>query len=222
MPLASSVVVDGLSEHRKPYNGTMNSIRHSPILRAAASLALVAVCISLLLALRDLEPPPGERSVALHGAFDVTGHLLTAVVIAIGVRALRLPVPAWSILAGGVVLDVGHLLTWLDIASRLEGSSRNGSHSLFIVAVLAIIGFLDRRRANIWLGVAMGASSHLLRDMGTGTVPLIWPITDDVYGTLFNRYLAVLGGVAVAMIGSGALLSVHARSTSDDRVNSDA
>ena len=189
----------------------MNAIRQSPLLRAAASITLIAICIALLIGLRELEPPPGQRSVALHGAFDVTGHLLTAFIIAIGVRALRLPVPMWSILIGGIVLDLGHVLTDLDIVESLQGSSRNGSHSLFVVAILAIIGFLDRRHAHIWLGVAMGASSHLWRDMGTGTVALMWPITETVYGTLFNRYLAVLAGIPLAMIGSATLLEIHER-----------
>jgi membrane-bound metal-dependent hydrolase YbcI (DUF457 family) len=111
------------------------------------------------------------------------------------------------------VLDFGHFLTYMDYADRLQGSSRNGSHSLAVVAVLALIGLADRRHAHIWLGIAMGATSHLWRDMGTGTVPLIWPLTESVYGTTFNRYLAVLGGISMAMIGSATLLSVHAQST---------
>src|SRR5690606_16686441 len=68
-----------------------------------------------------------------------------------------------------------------------------------------------RRHAHIWLGVAMGAYSHLWRDMGTGTVALVWPITETVYGTPFNRYLALLTGIALAMVGSAALLDPPAR-----------
>lgn len=191
---------------------SMNAIRQSPLLRAAASITLIAICIALLIGLRELEPAPTDRTLALHGAFDVSGHLITALVIGIGVRALRLPVPLWSILVGGVVLDVGHVLTDLDLLERLQGSSRNGSHSLLVVAILAVVGFVDRRHADIWLGIAMGASSHLWRDMGTGTVALLWPLTERVYGTLFNRYLAVLGGIVIAMIGSATLLSLHAQS----------
>lgn len=194
----------------------MNAIRQSPLLRAAASITLIAIAIAILIGLRELEPPPGDRSVALHGAFDATGHLITAMVVGIGVRAMRLPVPFWSILAGGIVLDLGHVLTWLDLAESLQGSSRNGSHSLFVVAILALVGFIDRRHAHIWLGVAMGASSHLWRDMGTGTVALVWPITETVYGTLFNRYLAVLTGIAIAMVGSAALLDLHARAAGNE------
>lgn len=191
----------------------MDTLRHSPLLRSTAYIALIAICLAGIIALRRFEPEGAE--LRLHGAFDVTGHLLTALIAAIAVRSLRLPVPMWAILLGGVVLDFGHTLNWMGYTNALEGSTRNGSHSLFVVAVLACLGFLDRKRANIWLGIAMGATSHLWRDMGTGTVALIWPITETVYGTLFNRYLAVLGGVAIAMIGSSALLGVY--TVSNDR-----
>jgi membrane-bound metal-dependent hydrolase YbcI (DUF457 family) len=185
----------------------MEMIRRSPLLRSSLYLAAVALCLAGIVAVRIFEPD--NAALRLHGAMDVTGHLLTALVAAIGVRSLRLPIPLWAILLGGVVLDLGHGLNWLGYTNALEGSSRNGSHSLFVVAVLACLGFLDRRRANIWLGIAIGATSHLWRDMGTGTVALMWPITDTVYGTLYTRYLAVLAGMAIAMIGSSALLSVY-------------
>lgn len=192
----------------------METLRRSPLMRSTAYIALVVVCLAGLVLIRELEPRGAE--LRIHGAFDVAGHLITALIAAIGVRALRLPVPMWAILFGGVVLDLGHTLNWMGYTNALEGSSRNGSHSLFVVAVLACLGFLDRKRANMWLGIAIGATSHLWRDMGTGTVALMWPITDTVYGTLFNRYLAVLAGMALAMIGSSALLGVYTQSHPDE------
>lgn len=188
----------------------METIQRSPLLRAAVLLTAIALCLGAIILLRELEP--NDAVLSVHGAFDVTGHLLTALIAAIGVRALRLPVPAWAILVGGVVLDFGHILGFLGYVNALEGSTRNGSHSLFIVALLATFGFLDRRHANIWLGIAIGATSHLWRDMGTGTVALLWPLRDTVYGTSFSRYVAVLAGMALAMIGSSALLGVQAQS----------
>jgi len=172
-------------------------------------MVLTGVCIVGILTIRAIEPD--DATLRLHGALDVAGHLLTALAAWAGIRALRIPVPVWSVLIGGVVLDLGHILGFLGYVNSLEGSSRNGSHSLFIVAILACIGFIDRRRAHIWLGIAMGATSHLWRDMGTGTVALLWPLTETVYGTLFSRYVAVLAGVAIAMIGSAALLGTAAR-----------
>lgn len=181
-------------------------------------LAAIAVCLAAIYALRVTEPD--DPTLRLHGAMDVAGHLLTASIIGIGVLALRLPVPLWSILLGGVVLDLGHGLGWLGYVNALEGSSRNGSHSLSIVAILACIGFADRRRAHIWLGIAMGATSHLWRDMGTGTVALMWPFSDTVYGTLFSRYVAVLAGMSLAMIGSATLLAVHDTANGEEQKQS--
>lgn len=189
----------------------MTTLLRSPILRALASLTAIAVLIVVLWLLERYEPP--GASLELHGAMDMTGHVITALIAAIGVRALRLPVPMWTIMLGGTVLDLGHAPGFFGYANALEGSTRNGSHSLFVVALLAVIGFIDRRHANAWLGLAMGATSHLWRDMGTGTVALMWPITETVYGTLFTRYLAVLAGISLAMIGSATLLTVHGQAT---------
>lgn len=184
------------------------------MLRFFACLVTIGLCIIGLLFLPKLEPD--HTSLTTHALYDEVGHLLTAVVAAIGVWSLRLPVPIWSILLGGVLLDTGHILSMSGLVNELEGSSRNGSHSLAVVVLLACLGFLDRRRANVWLGITIGAVSHLWRDMGTGTVPLMWPVTETVYGTLYTRYLAGLAGMAIAMVGASALLDVHAQTADTD------
>lgn len=188
----------------------MDRLRRSPLLRTLAYLTAIALCVGGLLILRKLEP--SNETLTLHGMYDETGHLLTALVVAIGVRALRLPVPVWSVLVGGMVLDLGHVPQMMGYIGSLEGSTRNGSHSLAVVVVLACLGFIDRRRANIYLGIAIGAVSHLWRDMGTGTVALMWPITETVYGTLYTRYIAGLIGMAMAMVGSAGLLGAYSQS----------
>jgi membrane-bound metal-dependent hydrolase YbcI (DUF457 family) len=95
---------------------------------------------------------------------------------------------------------------------------------VFAVILLALIGFLDRRHANVWLGITLGAISHLWRDMGTGLVPLAWPLTDQVWGTSFTRYMVGLIGVALAIVGSAALLDTwaHANRPLDLRENQES
>lgn len=95
------------------------------------------------------------------------------------------------------------------VAARDSGVRRNGSHSLVVVMVIALIGFVDQRHANLWLGIAIGALSHLWRDLGTGTVPLLWPVMDVVWDVSYRRYLAIILGAGIALIGSGMLLSFH-------------
>lgn len=183
-------------------------------LRFLVSLAGTGAAWVVIAVLRLAEPGPDERSLAIHGVYDEIGHSLTALMIGLGLWSIRLPIPVWSVLLGGVVLDTGHILNWIDLAEPIAGSSRNGSHSVFIVILLAMIGFLDRRHANAWLGITLGAITHLWRDMGTGFVPLAWPITEQVWGTSFTRYMVGLIGVSLAMIGSGMLLAVWQREKS--------
>jgi membrane-bound metal-dependent hydrolase YbcI (DUF457 family) len=201
---------DTLATFNRHFGVDMDALRHLPIIRSLAYFLAIGACPGGIVAIHWLEP--ADETLTLHGVYDELGHALTALVAAIGVRALRLPVPSWSILVGGMILDLGHVPQMIGYASALEGSTRNGTHSLAVVALLACLGFLDRRHANVWLGIAIGATSHLWRDMGTGTVPLMWPLRETVYGTLYTRYLAVLSGMALAMVGSAALLGIHAES----------
>lgn len=196
----------------------MTFLNRSPLLRTGIYVTAIGVCVLALLVLPDLEPD--HTTLTMHGLYDWIGHGITALIVAIGVRAMRLPIPVWSILVGGIIIDVGHIPQMMGHIGALEGSTRNGSHSLAVVATLAMLGFLDRRRAHIWLGIAMGAVSHLWRDMGTGTVALMWPITDTVYGTTYNRHLAVLAGIAIAMVGTAGLLDAYRQSITKDNSSS--
>ncbi len=130
-----------------------------------------------------------------------------------GLKPMRLPIPIWWVIVGGVILDISHVMVQLDRTEPVTGSTRNGSHSIAAVILIALFGFIDRRHANIWLGITIGALSHLWRDMGTGLVPLAWPILDDLWGTSFTRYVVGLIGLTLAMIGSGALLATHEAAT---------
>jgi len=39
--------------------------------------------------------------------------------------------------------------------------------------------------------------------MGTGTVPLTWPFSVDVWSITFSAYIAILLGIALAIITFG-------------------
>lgn len=157
---------------------------------------------------------PSDEGLLIHGIMDEAGHLMTALMLALGLRSMRLPVPVWSVLAGGVVLDVGHIFSMMDVIEPVTGSTRSGTHSVFVVTILALVGFIDQRHANVWLGITIGALSHLWRDMGTGLVPLAWPfVTDQLWGTSFSRYMVGILGLSAAMIGSGLLLDIYHANT---------
>jgi membrane-bound metal-dependent hydrolase YbcI (DUF457 family) len=178
---------------------------------AAVYLVVACACAVLILLIRQWDAQPDTESVTTHGPLDAAGHLLTGLMIGVGVLALRLPIPLWTILLGSIAPDIGHLLNHYDILATVTGSSRTGTHSALALIVVASVGFIDRKRANVWLGIAVGGLTHLWRDMGTGTVPLLWPFDLTVDGTTYSRYMIALIGGTVAMIGSGLLLDVYRR-----------
>ena len=173
------------------------------------SLSVVIASTIGILIIRHLDAQPGTETIATHGALDAAGHLLTGLMIGMGIRGLRLPIPPWTVVLGSLAPDIGHALSHYEILSVVTGSSRTGTHSAFALILIASVGFIDRRRANLWLGLAIGGITHLWRDMGTGTVPLLWPFDLTVDGTTFSRYMIALVGGALAMVGSGMLLDTY-------------
>jgi hypothetical protein len=182
-------------------------------LKGLGYLVVSGFCWIGIAVLRMVEP--ADEGLLIHGIVDEAGHLMTALMLAVGLRSMRLPVPIWSVLTGGVVLDIGHLFSMMDVLEPVTGSTRSGTQSVFVVGILALVGFIDQRHANVWLGITIGALSHLWRDMGTGLVPLAWPfVTDQLWGTSFTRYMVGTLGLSAATIGSGLLLDIYYERTS--------
>lgn len=102
----------------------MTRLNRSPILDSLESLGRIAFRLLVLGILRVAEPGPDDRTLAVHGAIDGLAHVLTALVAAVGVRARRLPVPVWSVLVGGLVLDAGRLTNLLDTESGYTVGNR--------------------------------------------------------------------------------------------------
>lgn len=149
----------------------------------------------------------------VHGLRDETGHLLTAYVWALGLMALRLPLRLGLVVLGGIVIDIDHVLQLLDIVDAAPGSSRPVSHSLMPVMILFILASVDRRRVWVWMSVAVGFTSHLARDMATGTVPLLWPLPVEPVSIRYRVYAGTL--VACAMIAFGTALVNRRRMWND-------
>lgn len=91
--------------------------------------------------------------------------------IALGLVARKLSIPIWSVLVGGVKLDLGRLTNLLDLTESVAGSSCGGSHSLFDGVLLMMVGVLHRGHANVRLGIVFDALSRLGHNVGTGMVP---------------------------------------------------
>ncbi len=174
------------------------------------SLVIIAASFWLIIVLRLRWG--GHEELPKHAAYDVSAHLLTALVIAVALRTAHVPVPVWAVLIGGILPDVGQFTTIIGITHAIDGSSRNGTHSLLAVLVVASIALIDRRHARVWIGIVVGMITHLLRDLGTGTVPLGWPFSLHVWSIAFSAYIAILVGAALAILAIGQLgLSRHNR-----------
>ncbi len=167
------------------------------------ALIVLAAVVGLLL-LRLLEPGPSYRTLTMHGIYDWIGHLLTALIVYEGLVTWRREIPVWAVLTGAVVLDLGHVLTFLGLAEPIAGSSRNGTHSASVVVLLLAVTLVDRPRWSVWIGLGLGAATHLWRDMGTGTVPLLWPWRNEVVSVPFWTYLMGTVAIGLAFMASQA------------------
>lgn len=144
------------------------------------------------------------QSLLVHGLRDEAGHLLTAYVWALGLLALRVPLRLDLVVLGGIAIDIDHLFLIAGVIDAVPGSSRPGSHSLLPLVIIFMLAGVDRRRAWIWLSLAVGVMSHLVRDMATGSVSLLWPLPVEPVSIRYRLYAATL--VAWAMIAVGAAL----------------
>ena len=156
--------------------------------------ALTAVLLlDLVLALRDWPVP-------VVGALDEPAHLLTAwlVLAACSARTTALRLLPW-VLAGAVLLDLDHVPLFLGLDVTATQSGRPVTHSLTTVAVLLAASAAVHPWRTALAGLAVGAGTHLLRDLCTGPgVPLSWPALSVDVRLPYLAYQLVLVGLTVA------------------------
>jgi inner membrane protein len=133
----------------------------------------------------------------LFGLVDWIGHLATGVVLVALLRPPRRVVA--GILAGSVLIDLDHLPLELGTDILTHGTPRPYTHSLLtLVVVLAVAAAM---RSQLLLGAAIGLAGHLARDLGSGDVVLLWPLSktsDSVPFAVYIAALAVTAGLAAA------------------------
>lgn len=136
--------------------------------------------------------------VPVLGLLDEPAHLATAWLglAALAPRALSHRA-WWAALVASVAVDVDHLPLYLGNGAFSVDGGRPPTHSLLLVALLALLAVPPRAR---WLlGAAAGVVLHLTRDLVTGPgVPLLWPLADANLRLPYWPYAAVLVALAVA------------------------
>jgi inner membrane protein len=170
------------------------------LVRPPAGLALAALAGVLLLDLVQWSRP---WPVVVVGLLDEPAHLATAwlVLAAVGSR-VRPGLQRWA-LVGSVAIDLDHVplyLGWDPIAAPV---GRPVTHSLGVVAALAVLAAVPRLRRPA-LGLCLGVLLHLGRDLATGPgVPLLWPLSVTGYSVFYAVYWTALTVAALCAIGRG-------------------
>lgn len=175
---------------------------------ALLTIALAVAVVSLDLLWDLLEGSTGSIAYAL---VDEPAHLATCAIALLAAVALGgSPVPARfavAALVASVAIDIDHvpgIFGWDVLAGPLP---RPYPHSLFLVTALVGLGCLSRRREVrlISLGLAFGASAHLLRDLATGPgVPLAWPLSSGVASVPYAAFAGMLAAAAAALVAPRA------------------
>jgi inner membrane protein len=128
---------------------------------------------------------------------DETAHLLTTLLVvwALGGRACeRFLIPA---LVASVAIDADHLPGRFGADWLTAGTPRPYTHSLLTVAVVLAASIVWARRRDLLLGVALGLTLHLWRDMaesGNG-VSLLWPVSRHAWTFRHGAYLVIIAVV---------------------------
>ncbi len=99
-------------------------------------------------------------------------------------------------LVSSVLLDVDHVpaIAGSDVLSK--GLFRPAPHSFLTLAALgALARFMPHRRRAVY-GSLAGVALHLFRDMGDGSVPLLWPLSKRSFKVGYPLYASVLAILA--------------------------
>jgi inner membrane protein len=130
---------------------------------------------------------------------DELAHIATALLFLFALwRVINIWFAAGS-LVGAVLIDIDHLPALFSTGSLAAHPERPVTHSLVSVIALLFIALVFSGRARAALvGGALGVATHLLRDMATGGVPLLWPVHHAIVDLPYGVYAAMI--VALALI----------------------
>lgn len=175
---------------------------------AAAALAGAVVALDLVWGLFV-----GSTGHLAYGLVDEPAHLATCAIALLALASLTTIHPprrfVVAALIASVAIDVDHAPGILGSHALAGSLPRPYPHSLVFVSALIVVGCLSRRRdvSQISLGLALGVSAHLLRDLATGPgVPLLWPFGDGVSTMPYAVFAGLLGaGVLASLRGESRM-----------------
>jgi hypothetical protein len=168
--------------------------------RESLGLGLLVVIAASDVLVRNVPVP-----YVVLGIFDEICHVSTAAILLGG----ALQVTQWrprapflvAALAASVLIDVDHVpLSWFSNAILTAGTPRPYPHALWFIAVLLIAARMCRgtESAALLAGAATGVGLHLMRDVATAPVAMLWPATTPSFQIDYPWYFGLLAVVVAA------------------------
>lgn len=158
---------------------------------AARAAALGAVLgVDAFLRLREVGRPT-------FAALDWTAHGATALLALGALRRGRRGLPAATVLAATIAIDLDHLPAELGLRRAGRRAGRPASHCALTAGLLLSAGVVPRL-GRVAPAAAAAVAVHLVRDMATGGVPLAWPLRAGQVTLPYAAYVAALAALATA------------------------
>jgi inner membrane protein len=130
---------------------------------------------------------------------DELAHISTAFLFLIVFkRFVNLPFAA-GCLAGAVLIDLDRLPELFSTGTLVAQPERPITHSLVsVLGLLLIAVVLSAQFRWVFIGAALGVAMHLLRDLATGGVLLLWPVHSANIELSYAAYAVMI--VALALV----------------------
>jgi inner membrane protein len=179
--------------------------------RALAATGAVALVFAV-----DALFDSAALSLPAKALLDESAHLATGLLLLGALVRRPSPLLVLGTALGSMGIDVDHIPLVLIHHGDLYGVPRPTTHSLLTIIVIAGVALLLTARYRPYaLGVAFGIATHLIRDMATGGVPLLWPVSPAFFDLPHSVYTALLlaGALLVAWPARETAKSASARDT---------
>ncbi len=180
--------------------------------RSRAALGLAAVGLAAVGLVLAIDATIWDRPVPrlLFGVLDESGHVATAALLlsawaTTSTRGLSRTFVVTA-LSSAILIDLDHIPNELfGTTILMRDTYRPYGHTMLTVAVAAACALVLRgaRGNRMARAVAVGVLLHLLRDMATGGVPLLWPLERWTVAYPYPIYVALLTAAAMTLAAGG-------------------
>jgi membrane-bound metal-dependent hydrolase YbcI (DUF457 family) len=156
-----------------------------------------------------------QPSRAVEGLLDELAHVATALALLTPLALNADRATALGALAGAILLDADHVPGELGLRWLSRGTGRPYPHTLLSALILVGLGGGQGRhwRRFAW-PVAAGLTTHLLRDLATGGVPLFWPLSRRNVRLPYPLYAVLLAAATIASFRRQGSYNSNARGVS--------